>query len=213
LLFFSGCCSKIEVSEQLYYLTFGGFMKKFFVLFFCVASSFMIGGCAFFKGMAVIGINDEINNSQLSKENAEFERNTGVNLTVVKRGVWSMSSTYHNANIESYYNALISNDITFSVNENQKEFSRQTKNENKINITINGEYKKYTEIEKSVMIIVSTSTLALLKNQNTDKIKVQTMFFNFIDQYKNGYDINGIINSQWFKDKKVSITDDGIIIG
>jgi hypothetical protein len=78
-------------------------------------------------------------------------------------------------------------------------------------IVINAQFQDFTEYEKAILIIASTSTLALLRDTNFNQNEVQNMFFRFIEGYDEN-DISNIVNAQWFKDKNITITNNGIII-
>jgi len=184
-------------------------MKKFISIFWLFG--FIINSCALFGGGAVLQAINEINASVLSAENENFQQKTGIELIVVKRGLWSAQSTYKNNMIKLYYKSLLDNNLVFSVDNSKKEFAQQKTIDNIINITINNQYQNYTKYEKEILLITSTSVLALLNDSNFNKNEVPNMFFKIIGDYDPA-EIPGIINAQWFKNKKILITDDHSII-
>jgi len=187
-------------------------MKKMFQNFWLMAIIFTINSCALLGGAAVLQASREIDQSTLSSENENFQKESGINLTVVKRGLWSMQNTYRNSSIEIYYKSLLVNDLVFSLNNDQRELVRQNINGNDINIAINRQFQNYSEYEKEILLIVSTSSLALLRDNTFNRNDIPQMFFRFINEYDTR-EIPGIINAQWYKDRNITITNDGIIIG
>lgn len=187
-------------------------MKKFIQILWLIGFIFIINSCVIFSGGAVLQAINEINASVLSAENENFQQKAGIDIIVVKRGLWSMQSTYKNSMIKLYYKSLLDNNLVFSLDDSKKEFAQQKTIDNIINITINSQYQNYTAYEKAILLIASTSTLALLNDSNFNKNEVPNMFFKFIGEYE-AERLPGIINAQWFKNKKLLITDDhGIII-
>jgi hypothetical protein len=187
-------------------------MKKFIQILWLIGFIFIINSCVLFRGGAVLQAINEINASALSAENENFQQKAGIELIVVKRGLWSAQSTHKNNMIKLYYKNLLDNQLVFLVNDTQKEFAQQKTIDNIINITINNQYQNYTKFEKEILLIASTSALALLNDSNFNKNEVPNMFFKIIGDY-DPKEILGIINAQWFKNKKLLITDDyGIII-
>ena len=186
-------------------------MKRIFLIIGLMAIIFSINSCAIFRGGAVLQASREIDQSVLSIENEKFQQESGINLTWVKRGMWSMQNTFRNRLIEMYYRSLLSNDLVFIINNNQRELAKQSINDNNINIVINNQFQNYLEYERFVLLIASTSSLALLSDTNHNKNEITNMFFRFINEYNDG-SIPGITNAQWFKDKNITITNDGIII-
>jgi hypothetical protein len=187
-------------------------MKRFVWIFCLIGFIFTVNNCVIFSGGAVLKAANEINASVLSAENESFQKEAEINLTIVKRGLWSMQSTYKNSMIELYYKSLLDNRLVYSVDNSKNEFAQQNHNNDTIGIVINGQYQDYTEFEKAILLIVSTSTLALLRDSNFNKNEVPNMFFKFIGEY-NPSEILGIINAQWFKNKSITIIDDSIVIG
>jgi hypothetical protein len=186
-------------------------MKKFIKILWLISFILIINSCVILRGSAVLLANNEINASVLSAENENFQQKAGINLTVVKRGLWSMQSTYKNSMIKLYYKNLLDNRLVFSVDDSKKEFAQQKTIDNTISIIINNQYQYYTEYEKAILLIASTSTLALLNDSSFNKKEVPNMFFKFIEEY-DAIEIPGIINAQWFKNRNILIVDCGIII-
>jgi len=187
-------------------------MKKFIQILWLIGLILIINSCALFSGGAVLQAINEINASVLSAENENFQQKTGIELIVVKRGLWSTQSTHKNSMIKLYYKSLLNNNLVFSEDDNKKEFAQQKTIDNIIYITINNQYQSYTKYEKEILLIASTSTLALLNDSNFNKNEIPNMFFKIIGDYE-AESIPGIINAQWFKSKKILITDEhGIII-
>jgi len=186
------------------------FLGKWLIL---AVFTITINSCVLFSGGAVWKAMNEINASSLSSENEEFQQKAGINLTVVKRGLWSVQSTHKNTMITSYYKNLLDNNLVFSLVENQKEYAQQKTIENKIIITVNNQFQSYTAYEKAILLVVSTSSLALLNDPNFKRNEIPNMFFKFIEEYE-AEGLPDIINSQWYKNKEILITDNGgIIIG
>jgi hypothetical protein len=186
-------------------------MRRLIQILWLMVLILIINGCALFGGAAVFKASSEINKSTLSNENKDFENKVGVNLTYVKRGLWSTQDYYKNDAIQLYYKSLLNNMLVYSVDENKKEFAQQKTNDNTISIVVNKQYQNYTEFEKAVLLIASTSTLALLTDSNFNKNDVPNMFFKIIENY-NANQISNIINAQWFKDRKIAVTSDSILI-
>jgi len=186
-------------------------MKKIIINLILIFIVLVINSCVIFNGVAVLHAINEINASVLSAENEKFQQDSGIDLTVVKRGLWSIQSTNKNSMIELYYKSLLDNNLVFSMDDSKTEFAQQKTVGNTICITINSQNLPYTKHEKAILVIVSTSTLALLNDPNFNKNEIQNMFFKFIGEY-DANEIPGIINAQWFKNKKILITDDGGII-
>jgi len=187
-------------------------MKQFKKCLILMVFVFTLNSCVLFSGGAVWQANNKITASTLSSENEDFQQKTGINLTSVKRGLWSMQSTFKNNMINSYFENLMDNNLIFSLDENQKEYAQQKTVDNIINITINNQFQSYTAYEKAILLIASTSTLALLNDPKFKKNEIPKMFFKFIESYDTN-ELPDIINSQWYKNKEILITDDGIIIG
>lgn len=187
-------------------------MKKILILFSLFAYILLINSCGGLKVLSAIG---QINKSELSAENEIFQQETNIQLIVVKRGLWSMQNQYKNKMIQSYFNKLLNNQLMYSVDNTQNEFAKQIVTEN-IKIFINGNiFQNYTDFEKEVLLIASTSTLALIEDTKFNKKEIPNMFFKIIKEYDEpsmNYDISGIINSQWYKEKKLILTDNGIIL-
>ncbi|MCL2186958.1 MAG: hypothetical protein FWB86_14085, partial [Treponema sp.] len=137
-------------------------MKRMFLILGLMVIIFIINSCAVLSGVVVLQAMREIDQSTLSFENENFQSESGIDLTVVKRGLWSMQNTYRNNSIKMYYRSLLVNDLVFSLNNDQRELVRQNINGNNINITINTQFQNYSEYEKAIFLIVSTTSLALL---------------------------------------------------
>lgn len=153
----------------------------------------------------------QINQSSLSMENAKFEQESGIELVIVKRGLWSMQNTFKNKSIEQYFLCLLNNDLTYSLNKNQNEFIKQIIHDDKIHITTNNQFYNYSNYEKAILLIVSTSTLALMTDTSYNQNNIQNMFFNFITNYDTS-ELPNIVNSQWYKNKNIRLTSNGILI-
>ncbi|MCL2400984.1 MAG: hypothetical protein FWC91_14740 [Defluviitaleaceae bacterium] len=95
---------------------------------------------------------------------------------------------------------------------NQKEFARQIVKNDGIIVIINGQHQNYSEFERAILLIASTSTLALLSDSNFDLNEAQNMFFRFIESYDPN-SITGIVSAQWFRNRNVTVTGDSILIG
>ena len=186
-------------------------MKKVIGIFGSMACIFTINSCVLLNGAAVMQASNEINRSVLSIENENFQQEYGIELIFVKRGLWSMQSTFKNSMIELYYRSLLDNRLVFSFDSAVREFAQQRIIDDEINIVINGQFQNFTEYEKAILIIASTSTLALLRDTNFNQNEVQNMFFRFIETYDKE-DIPNIVNAQWFKDKNITIINNGVII-
>jgi hypothetical protein len=186
-------------------------VSKIIQISWLVSFIFIISSCSIARGAAVWNAVNEINASGLSAENEMFEQRTGIKLIYVKRGLWSMQSAYKNSMIDLYFKSLMNNSLVYSVNESKNEFVQQTITEGTINIVTNNRLQNYTDYEKAILLIASTSTLALLRDSNFNKNEVPNMFFKFIGEY-DAKDIPGIINAQWFKSKNITVTSDSVII-
>jgi|GEM_PF-6103023 len=186
-------------------------MKIFLQILSLLITVLLINSCVLFNGLSVIVANKQINQSALSIENEIFEQEYGTELVFVKRGLWSMQDSFSNNSIKLYFINLLDNNLTYSLKNNQDEFVKQVNKDDKINIFVNNQFSNYSIYEKAILLIVSTSTLALMSDRSYNQKNVPNMFFNFIDSY-DAKEIPNIINSQWYKSKNITITDDGIII-
>jgi hypothetical protein len=187
-------------------------IKGLTVIIFVITGCILLSGCMALMGLQVWQANSEINRTVLSAENEVFQQETGINIASVKRGLWSMQSTFRNGMINSYFKSLMDNRLVFSVNGNQREFAQQDIRDNdEIGVSVNNQYQNYSEYEKLIMLIASTSTLALRRDINFNQNEVPNMFFKFIKSYDER-DIPGITKAQWYKDKNITVTDNGIII-
>ena len=187
-------------------------MKRIIQVLLVTTITLVISSCVIISGGAVLKASSEINKSVLSAENEIFQQESGINLIVVKRGLWSMQNSYKNKMINTYFNSLLNNQLVYSINNDQEEYAKQSFSGNNINISIKiSQNQNYTDYEKAILVIASTSTLALLRDTNYNKSNIPRMFFNFIQSYDDN-DIPGITNTQWYKDKSISLTDNGIII-
>ena len=167
----------------------------------------IVNSCAIFGG----GIAGQINQSSLSPENTLFEQEYGIELVWVKRGLWSMQDTFRNKTINQYFLSLLDNTLTYSLNNNQDEFVKQVIQNDKINIIVRNQFSHFSDYERAILLIASTSTLALMSDTNYNQNNVPNMFFNFIASYS-AREIPNIVNAQWYKNKNITITGDGVLI-
>ena len=185
---------------------------KFVKSIFCIlAVLLLINSCAILSGGAVWAASRQIDDSTLSIENAAFEQESGIQLIVVKRGLWSMQNSFKIKSIELYFLSLLDNSLTYLLNTNQNEYVKQTIQNEKIIITTNNRFNNYSDYERAILLIASTSTLALISDTSFNQRNTQNMFFSFIDSY-DSREIPNIVNSQWYKNKNITITANGIII-
>lgn len=91
-------------------------MKSFIRIMWLTGFILTINNCVIFNAGAVLLANKEINATVLSTENEYFQQAAGINLAYVKRGLWSMQSTFKNKTIEKYYRSLLDNRLTFVLN-------------------------------------------------------------------------------------------------
>ena len=187
-------------------------MERTLKIFGILVVVISINSCAALRGAEIWRINAEIERSVLSVENEAFQQETEINLTIVKRGLWSMQSSFQKNIIYMYFRSLLNNTLAYSLDTNQKEFARQIIQNDEISISINDQYQNYSEFERAILLIASTSTLALLNDNNFNLNEAQSMFFRFIESYDPD-SITGIVDAQWFRDRNVTVTGDGIIIG
>jgi len=122
-----------------------------------------------------------------------------------------MQNSFKNKSIEHYFLSLLDNNLTYLLNTSQNEFVKQTIQNEKILIVTNNQFNSYTDYERIILLIASTSTLALMSDASYNQRNTQNMFFSFIDSY-DSRDIPNIVNTQWYKNKNITITSDGIII-
>ena len=186
-------------------------LKIGFLSFCLIVFILSNNSCILIDGIAVMAANGEIGRSVVSAENEDFQEKSGLNLVIIKRGLWSAQNTYWNKSIKKYYLNLLNNDLIFSLEQEQKEFALQVFQDDKTKIIINNQYQNYTGIEREILIITSTSCFALFSDDNYDQKNIPNMFFRIINGYSRN-EIQGIIKSQWYKDKNVTVTKDGIII-
>ncbi|MCL2211994.1 MAG: hypothetical protein FWB95_08745 [Treponema sp.] len=186
-------------------------MKRALWLFSLMAIILLINSCVIFNGAAVWAAASQINKTSLSTENANFEKESGIELVLVKRGLWSMQDFSKNKAIKNYFLSLLNNDLTYSLNNSQNEFVKQTIQDDKINIITNNKFNNYSNYERAILLIVSTSTLALMTESNYNPNNVKNMFFKFITCYDTR-ELPNIVNAKWYKSKNIILTTDGIII-
>jgi len=187
-------------------------MKRFIYFFFLVFCFLFINGCLVFRVGEIMHVNNKIEKSSLSEENKIFEKESGIELIVVKRGLWSMHNYSKNKVIYSYYESLLNNTLIYLLNIDQKEFVQQSFINETIRIQFNNQFQEYTEYENAILLITATSALALLKDSSFNKNEISNKFFDFIKSY-NENELKNIIEAQWYKNKNITITDNGIIIG
>jgi hypothetical protein len=184
-------------------------MKNIVFVFSLIACALFISSCA------MLGASKTIDKSSLSIENEKFQEEAGLNLIHVKRGLWSMQNTFKNKFIAHYFENLLDNRIEYSIDNSQEEFAKQIISDEKINISINTNiFQTYSGYEKAILLIASTSTLALFQDASYNKLQTKDMFYNFIYSYSN-YEpatVPKIIEANWYKQKSISLTDNGIII-
>jgi len=170
-----------------------------------------LNGCFISDTLSIMGAHKEIDKSKLSAENEIFEEKTGVDLTHVKRGLWSMHNEHHNKMINLYYKSLLNNRLVYCVDNTQSEIAKQISTDNGICIIVNNEFfQDYTQIEKEIFLIASTSALALSRDTEYDNNNVSNVFYKCNEDYTPGN--RNIINSQWFKERKVSVDGNGVVI-
>jgi len=187
-------------------------MKTVTGTIFLVVVIFLLNSCAIFNGGKVLLAIKQIDQSSLSAENEIFERESGIQLVIVKRGLWSMQDNSKNKSIELYFLSLLNNDLVYSVNNNQNEFVTQIVQDNKIHIITNNQFNDFSDYEKAILLIVSTSTLALMTDTEYDQNNIKNMFFNFITSYDTE-ELPNIVKAQWYKNKNIILTSDGILVG
>lgn len=184
---------------------------KLFISSLMLISSALFNSCLLLNIGGMMQANSEIEKSVISAENEKFEREFDINLTHIKRGLWSAQDYSRNHAIDLYYKSLLNNHLVYSMDFSQIEFAQQAISDNNISIVINNQFENYTEYEKMVLLISSTSALALLHDASFKNNEIPKMFFNIIESYNDGK-ISGIINAQWYKSKNITFTDNGIII-
>jgi hypothetical protein len=171
----------------------------------------LVNGCAIIDGVSVLKANSEITKSELSSENESFEQESGINLTYVKRGLWSMQFDHRSRQIKAYFDGLMNNTVIFVFDPEQKEYARQKREGDTVFIIINRDFTDFSNLEKAVMLTAAVSSLAVLNDAGTNKTDAVNMFFKCI----NGYypdDIPAIINSGWYKAKGVTVSLDSVTI-
>ena len=180
---------------------------RIILLAFCVST---ITGCTILNVFAMLGAGSTINKTVLSEENENFQEITGIELIHVKRGLWSMQNEHRNKMMKHYYESLLDNKIVYTVDNSQNEFAKQVVNDDVISISINSDFlQDFTQLEKAIMLIASTSTLALLKDVNYNK-NIEFIFFKCIEGYTP--ENKNITDSLWFRSRSVSISNDSVII-
>ena len=122
-----------------------------------------------------------------------------------------MQNTFKNKSLEKYFISLLDNNLTYSLNNNQNEFVKQIIQGEKINIMTNNQFINYSNYERAILLIASTSTLALMSDTSYNQSNTKNMFFKFIESY-DSRDFPNIANAQWYKNKNITITADGILI-
>ena len=151
--------------------------------------------------------------SPKSPENTQFQKDAGVSLTFVKRGLYSIPKQYNDTGFESYYNKLTNNQIIFSLNETQTEFAVFLNEDENMQIKINPMFIKYKDGSKNALITATAYAIGLLETGNTSLSVIEERFYNIISDYaKYGVDVSSIVKDEAFKDRKFKITNEGINI-
>jgi hypothetical protein len=189
-------------------------MKNLVVVFLCVVC--FISSCASFP--------------KTSPENVEFQNITGIDLAIVKRGLYSIAHEYKDAASQEIYDKLLKNIVTLKVDENQSELVKYVSEtslstmpvngtelvleKTNLFVTINGYYKDFSDIEKCVLLVGILSTVGLMNSpeaQAPDAAYINR-FYESINMYlESGYDVSGLVNDEFYRDKKVAVVDGGIM--
>jgi hypothetical protein len=210
LLFYNFFKKKLPWSEENYIFKVGDFkFSKYFLkglIMKRLVQILMLMGFVLSISACVTG---------MSAENKVFQQEAGIDLTFVKRGLYSVNYGYRNSMIEQYYRSLLNNALVFVLDDSRDEFAQQKFADDTLSITINGQFQDYTYFEKAVLLVASTSALALLHDPSFNKNEISNMFFNIIRDYDATYDnrMPNIANAEWFKNRNLMITDDSILIG
>jgi hypothetical protein len=143
-------------------------------------------------------------------ENTDFQKETGMSLTFVKRGLYSIPKSYKDEGYADFYNKLVNNEIIFSVDEAQNEWAL-FKNENGIiYITLNGLFKKYNQGSNNALLTSTVYIAGLIGIDMAPQI-METRFYDVIADYKKyGVDVSLIVKDDLFKDKRFKIMNNGI---
>jgi hypothetical protein len=174
----------------------------------------MLDSCALLQvlqGLEVLAANQKISKTELSPENLEFQETTGINVTYVMQAMYSMTTNFPNTKIGEYYEALLAGKMVFHVDNLQKEFAHQTQADDIIHITINDEFKDYTEEHEMFVLLAAAASTFAIKDDPPRKKTPAQVFFKCLDGYdiKSG-DYKNINTAMWYKNKQITIAGDTI---
>lgn len=147
------------------------------------------------------------------QENVDFRNKTGINLTFVKRGVYSLYKSNGDNGFESFWNKLAKNEISFFMNEDQEQFAILHTENGQLAMTINNLYFKYDMGSNNALMTAALYSIGLIQTGGTDTGTIEERFYNTPMLYsKSGYDVSALINDDLFTQKKFKITEDAILV-
>ena len=184
------------------------FMKKVISAWLLIGSVFLFSNCVLFSGFSVLAAAGKINKATISEKNVQFQEESGINLVITMRALWSMQDSTRNKAVKNYFDKLLDNQITYHFDENQEITAQQTINDEMVNITVNGIFQNYSDLEKGVLLSALTGALALINDTAYDERKIVVMFFKFFEEYN----LPEIEKSAWFTDKNVRVQKNGLAL-
>jgi len=146
----------------------------------------------------------------MPQENIDFQVKTGINLTFVKRGVYSIYKSYNDNGYGDYFDKLVKNGIVFSVDESQKEWVLFTTSDETIYISVNGLYEKYSQSSRNVLMTATVYAIGLIRLDVSSEI-IEPRFYEIISNYGNyGLDVSSLLNDDTYVNKKFKVGSNGI---
>ena len=145
-----------------------------------------------------------------SQENSDFQKETGVSLSFVKRGIYSLAPLDNVAEYNEFFKKLMRNEILFSVNEAQNDWAVFSEEAGIVYISVNDLFKRYDRGSNNALL---TSTIWAIGHirMGVQPELVEKRFYEIISDYqKYGVDVSKITSDELFTGKKFKIGNTGI---
>jgi hypothetical protein len=144
-----------------------------------------------------------------AKENSEYQKETGINLNFVKRGIFSMRPYPKNEVFENFFNKLMKNQVIFTVDAAQKEWALYESRDGCIYITTNDLYSKYNTSSKNALLTATVYAIGL-SEINTEPATVEDEFYWLIAFYQeNGVDTRDLVNDELYQKRMFTVKTAG----
>ena len=169
-------------------------MKRLIIVFICVV---------------VLGVSCASN--PVPEENIDFQTETGMSLIFAKRGIYSLTKSYNDADYKEFFNKFLKNKLVFSVDEGQNEWAVFSTEDDIIYITVNDLYKKYNQGSNNALLTSTIYAIGLI-GLNVSPAIIETRFYEIISDYAYyGVDVTTIVNDDLFVNGKFKIAHNGIV--